>query len=101
MNADVFSFMTNRGVNLKNSGSAERGFTQSEALELLDLIRERNIKPLGLEVWHRQGDGRFKIDALAGWVPDSSVDIGTLMAEANDAMSFANKKTPSIFTLQF
>lgn len=101
MNADIFSFMTSHGVSLKDSGSAERGFTQSEVLELLGLLGVRNIKPLGLEVWHRREDGRFKIDSLAGWVPESSVDIGALFAEVGDVMSSANKKSPSIFTLQF
>jgi hypothetical protein len=101
MNTDIFSFMENHGVSLKDSGSAERGFTQAEVLDLLNILSEKNIKPLGLEVWHRRGDGRFSMDSLAGWVSVTSSDIDTLFTEVKEVMRAENKKSPSIFTLQF
>jgi len=101
MNTEIFSFMTDHGVSLKDSGSAEKGFTRNEVRELLNLLRKKNIKPLGLEVWYLQGDGSFKMDSLASWVPESSVDISTLFVEVNDVVLSASKKASSVFTLQF
>jgi hypothetical protein len=101
MNAELFNFMSSHGVSLKDSGSAERGFAQEEMLKLLNLLGEQNIKPLGLEVWHRQGDGRYKIDSLSVWIPEASLDIDILFSEVVNLMSSVSKKGAPVFTIQF
>ncbi len=101
MNGDIFAFMESHGISLKDSGSAERGFTQAEVLDLLRILGGKNMKPIGLEVWHRRADGRFNMDSLAGWVSVSSSDSETLFVEVKEVIMAESEKKSSIFTLQF
>jgi hypothetical protein len=101
MNSHLSIFMKNHGVDLTNCGSAEKGLTQTEALNLLNILGNYNMKPLGLEVWHLCENGRYQIDSLAGWASDETLDSAVLFAEIKQIIESENKKKRSIFTLQF
>ena len=101
MKLELWNYMTSRGIDLTNSGSAERGYSQTDVLEFLELLRAQNFQPLGFEVWHRRDDGTFKMDSLAGWIPTTSQDIDTLFAETTAAIKSTKTNERTIFTLQF
>lgn len=101
MNPDLWTYMTSHGVDLTKSGSAERGFSQNDVLGLLDLLRERNIQPLGLEVWRLRKDGIYKIDSLAGWIPTPPAGINASFAEIVEVVTSTKSAGQTVFTLQF
>ena len=101
MNTEILTFFADHGIDLTAGGSAEKGFTKEEVIELLGLLERQDVKPIGLEVWRRQKDGHLKIDALAGWVPMSSINDAAVIAELKEVMAAAERVNPCIFTLQF
>jgi hypothetical protein len=100
MNPDLWTYMTSHEVDLAKSGSAERGFSQKDVLGLLDLLREQNIQPLGLEVWRRRED-IYKIDSLAGWITTPPAGINASFAEIVEVVTSAKSTGQTAFTLQF
>lgn len=101
MKPDIASYLCSHGVSLRVGGSSERGFTQSEILELLELLSESHLRPLGLEVWRRSRGGEFRIDSLAGWAPSSNLSSDESFAEVKKVIAAEIQRAPSVFTLQF
>ena len=101
MKADISSYLRSHGVSLRVGGTSERGFTQREIFELLELLSESHLPPLGLEVWRSSSGGEFRIDSLAGWVPSSSLSFDESFAEVKKVVAAEIQRAPSVFTLQF
>jgi hypothetical protein len=101
MNQNFVNFISTKGLILEESGSAEKGFSEIEASELLNLMQHNEIELLGIEVWYRKTDGRIKIDSLSSWVPSSNMSISSVFEEAREVIELASKTSDSIFTLQF
>jgi hypothetical protein len=101
MDADIWAFMASHGMDLQKSGSAERGFSKSETLELLQRLQELNMKPLGLEIWHLRKDGRFEMDSLAGWAPINLANVPALFVEAREIVESTGIRGQTVFTIQF
>jgi hypothetical protein len=98
---EITTFMQNKGISLVGSGSAEKGFTKIEVLELLGLLSEQKIELLGLEVWYRESDSRIKIDSLATWIPSTPMDTTSVFLEAKHVIALASKNKEPIFTVQY
>jgi hypothetical protein len=98
---EITTFTQNKGISLIDSGSAEKGFTKIEILELLDLLSEQKIELLGLEVWYQENDSRIKIDSLASWIPSTPTAITYVFLEARQVIALASKNKEPIFTVQF
>jgi hypothetical protein len=101
MNQDFTNFVEARGLDLQSSGSGEKGFSEIEALELLNLMQKNEIELLGIEVWYRKKDGKIKIDSLSSWVPSNNLNTSSTFEEAREVIELACKTAGSIFTLQY
>lgn len=94
---DLQTFLESRGRPLSSYGSGEHGLVRQEALHFLDLLKELDMPPLGVDVWRSQGS-QLTIEGLDGWYPDSQEDVWTAV---RDFLVETKMGEEDLFTIQF
>lgn len=94
----VYEFMRRSGVSLDEFSTAV-GLTRGKALELLDLMAELHVMPIGVEVWRRTLKG-YDCDSRAIWYSEgASLELNLLAARQFIEETVAS--SDALFAVQF
>lgn len=92
-------FLSEHGISLMSEGSADKGVNRQQAYDLLTLLKDNGILPLGIEVWRKDGN-RWRIDSAGGWFADD-LQFGDIATDALKFVSEISDAEQAIFTIQF
>lgn len=92
-------FLISNGRSLMDFGSAEFGLPRKKSILFAELLTERKILILGIEVW-RVYEGGYKIDGFSGWY-SNGVDVEISNNDALDFIKSLNLSEGDLLTIQF